>query len=140
VWFDLLFGLAASSVLPFSCAADNSSRSIAHLGFACIILCFCFDSSFPTSVPRPNSFSIARWSWPSWKRGVFGSTWDIGQVLLKNFNWLPFIPLWSPYPVLQLVLELVRSLVVLNRFCDPKTIWRKVSSSLWFSMVRISVI
>jgi hypothetical protein len=42
--------------------------------------------------------------------------------------------------VLQLVSERVRSLVVLNWLCDLKAIWRKVSSSLWFSMVKILVI
>jgi hypothetical protein len=38
------------------------------------------------------------------------------------------------------VSNLVRSLVVLNRLCDLKAIWRKVLSSLWFSMVKISFI
>jgi hypothetical protein len=71
---------------------------------------------------------------------VFGSTWDIGQVLLKNFIWLPFNPPLVTYLVLQLVSKAVSSLVVLNRHCDPKATWRKVPSSLWFSIVRISVI
>jgi hypothetical protein len=31
--------------------------------------------------------------------------WDIGQVTVSNFDWLPFTPLWSPSPVLQLVSE-----------------------------------
>jgi hypothetical protein len=35
-------------------------------------------------------------------------------------------PLWSPYLVVQLVSEPVRSLVVLNRLCDPNATWRKV--------------
>jgi hypothetical protein len=42
--------------------------------------------------------------------------------------------------VLQLVSELVRSLVVLNKLCDPKATWRKALSSLCFSMVKILVI
>jgi hypothetical protein len=29
-----------------------------------------------------------------------GPIWDIGQVPSKNFNWLPFTPLWSSYLVL----------------------------------------
>jgi hypothetical protein len=62
---DLLFGLAARSVLSFSGAADFGCRSIARLGFACTALCFRFDSSFPNSVPRAKSFPIAMWSWPS---------------------------------------------------------------------------
>jgi hypothetical protein len=37
-----------------------------------------------------------------------------------------------------LVLEPVRLLVVLNGHCDPKATWRKASSSLWFSMVKIT--
>jgi hypothetical protein len=39
-----------------------------------------------------------------------------------------------------LVSEQVRSLVVLNRLCDLKATWRKVSSRLWFLVVRILVI
>jgi hypothetical protein len=39
-----------------------------------------------------------------------------------------------------LVSELVISLVILNRLYDPKATWRKVSSSLWFSIAWISVI
>jgi hypothetical protein len=49
-------------------------------------------------------------------------------------------PLWSPYSVLQLVSELVWSLVGFNRLCDLKVIWRKVLSSMWSSMARIFVI
>jgi hypothetical protein len=45
---------------------------------------------------------------------------------LENFNWLPFIPLWSPSPVLQLVSEPVWSLVGSNRFYDPNATWRNV--------------
>jgi hypothetical protein len=29
--------------------------------------------------------------------------WDIGQVHVSNFDWLPFTPLWSPSLVLHLV-------------------------------------
>jgi hypothetical protein len=65
--------------------------------------------------------------------------WDIDQVPSWNFDWLPFTPLWSPSPVLQLVSELVWSLVDFNRLCDPKTTWRKVLPSWWFLMMRISV-
>jgi hypothetical protein len=49
-------------------------------------------------------------------------------------------PLWSPSPVLQLVSEPVWSLVGFNRLYDLNATWRKVMSSLWFSMTRISVI
>jgi hypothetical protein len=45
-----------------------------------------------------------------------------------------------PSPVLQLVLEPVWSLVGFNRLCDLKARWRKIMSSLWSSMKRISVI
>jgi hypothetical protein len=65
---------------------------------------------------------------------------DIGQVSVSNFNWLPFTPLWPSSPVLQLVSEPVWSLVDFNRLCDPKMTWRKMLSSLWSSMTRISVI
>jgi hypothetical protein len=61
------------------------------------------------------------------------------SVLHKNFDWLPFIPLWSPSSVIQLVSEPVWSLVSVNRLCDPKATWRKVLLSLWSSMARISV-
>jgi hypothetical protein len=44
------------------------------------------------------------------------------------------------FSVLQLISESVRSLVVLNMLCDPKATCRKAPSSLWFSMVRISVV
>jgi hypothetical protein len=57
----------------------------------------------------------------------------------KNFDWLPFTPLWSPSPVLQLVLEPIWSLVGFNRLCDLKVTWRKVLLSLCSSMTRISV-
>jgi hypothetical protein len=59
---------------------------------------------------------------------------------VRNFDWLPFTPLWSPSPVLQLVSESVWSLVGFNRLCDPKAAWRKVLLSLWSSMAMISVI
>jgi hypothetical protein len=57
----------------------------------------------------------------------------------ENFDWLPFTPLWSPSPVLQLIAEPVWSPVDFNRLCDLKATWRKVLSSLWSSMTRISV-
>jgi hypothetical protein len=66
--------------------------------------------------------------------------WDIGQVTVSNFDWLPFTPLWSPSPVLQLVSEPVWSPVGFNMFCDLKATWRKVLLSLWSSMARILVI
>jgi hypothetical protein len=65
--------------------------------------------------------------------------WDIGQVTVSNFDWLPFTPLWSPSPVLQLVSEPVWSPVGFNRLCDLKATWRKELLSLWSSMARISV-
>jgi hypothetical protein len=40
--------------------------------------------------------SIANQSWACSKRGVSCWFWDIGQVPLRNFDWLPFTPLWSP--------------------------------------------
>jgi hypothetical protein len=80
----------------------------------------------PNPVLRADSWSIARRSWPSSKRGLSGSIWDIGQVPSRNFDWLPFTPLWSPSLVLQLVSEPVWSLVGFNRLCDPKATWRKV--------------
>jgi hypothetical protein len=46
--------------------------------------------------------SIARQSWLSQKREASSSFWDIGQVPLKNFDWLSFTPLWSPSPVLHI--------------------------------------
>jgi hypothetical protein len=48
-------------------------------------------------------------------------------------------PLWSPSPVLQLISDLIWSLVGFNRLCDLKATWRNVLSSLSFSMARISV-
>jgi hypothetical protein len=56
--------------------------------------------------------------------------WDIGQVTVSNFDWLPFTLLWSPSPILQLVSEPVWSPVGFNRLCDLKAIWRKVLLSL----------
>jgi hypothetical protein len=64
---------------------------------------------------------------------------DIGQVLVRNFDWLSFTPVWSPSLVIQLVSEPVWSLVGFNRFCDPMATWTKVLLSLWSSMVRILV-
>jgi hypothetical protein len=68
--------------------------------------------------------------------------WDICQVLVRNFDWLPFTPspLWSPSLILQLVSALVWSLVDFNRLYDPNATWRKVLSNLWSSMVRILAI
>jgi hypothetical protein len=43
---------------------------------------------------------------------------------VRNFDWLPFTPLWSPSPVLQLVSEPVWSPVGFNRLCDLKATWR----------------
>jgi hypothetical protein len=39
---------------------------------------------------------------------------------LKNFIWLPFTLPLVAYSVIQLVSELVISLVILNRLFDPK--------------------
>jgi hypothetical protein len=59
---------------------------------------------------------------------------------MRNFDWLSFTPpLWTPSLVLQLVSEPVWSPVGFNRLCDTKAIWRKVLSSLWSSIARISV-
>jgi hypothetical protein len=57
------------------------------------------------SNPRTDRLSIARWFWPSQKRGSSGLIWDIGQVPVMNFDWLSFNPLLLPSPVLQLVSE-----------------------------------
>jgi hypothetical protein len=32
---------------------------------------------------------------------VSGQFWDVGQVHLSKFDWLPFTPLWSPSPLFQ---------------------------------------
>jgi hypothetical protein len=38
----------------------------------------------------------------NWAEGVSDfDVWDIGQVTVSNFDWLPFTPLWLPSPVLQ---------------------------------------
>jgi hypothetical protein len=58
---------------------------------------------------------------------VLGPIWEIGRVPSTNFNWLPFTPLWLPYPGLQLVSKPVLLLVGFNRLCDLKATWRKVS-------------
>jgi hypothetical protein len=57
----------------------------------------------------------------------------------RNFIWLLFTLPRVASLVFQLVLEPIRSLVILNRLCDPKVAWRKALSSLWFSMVKILV-
>jgi hypothetical protein len=90
------------------------------------IVIFLYDSRLPNPVLRANSFNIAMWSWPSLKRGVSGQFWNIGQVSSMNFDWLPFTPLWSHSPILQLVSEPVWSLVGSNMLCDLKATWRKV--------------
>jgi hypothetical protein len=45
---------------------------------------------FSNPVLMANSLSIAMWSWLSYKRGASGWIWDICQVFIENFNWLPF--------------------------------------------------
>jgi hypothetical protein len=49
-------------------------------------------SEDPSSLPKADSLSIANQSWACSKRGVSGWFWDIGQVPLRNFDWLPFTP------------------------------------------------
>jgi hypothetical protein len=62
------------------------------------------------------------------EESLLGLIWDIGKALIRNFDWLTFIPpLWSPSLVLPLVSEPVWSLVRSNRLYDPKVSWRKVS-------------
>jgi hypothetical protein len=39
---------------------------------------------------------------------------------VEEFLLDPIHPIWSPYSVLQLVSELVWSLIGFNRLCDPK--------------------
>jgi hypothetical protein len=46
----------------------------------------------PSPVPKADRLSIANQSWARYKRGVSGWSWNIGQVLLRNFDWLPFTP------------------------------------------------
>jgi hypothetical protein len=87
---------------------------------------FCVSVAVPNPVPKVDRFAIAVRSWPRWKRGESDQFWDIGQVLQKNFDWLPFTPLWSPSLVLQFVSEPVWSPVGLSRLCDLKATWRKV--------------
>jgi hypothetical protein len=48
---------------------------------------------FSNPVSMTDSFSIAMWSWPSYKRDVLGPIWDIGQVSSRKFNGIPFNPL-----------------------------------------------
>jgi hypothetical protein len=39
----------------------------------------------------------------NWAEGVSDfEVWNIGQVTMSNFDWLPFTSLWSPSPVLQI--------------------------------------
>jgi hypothetical protein len=77
-------------------------------------------------VPMADSFSIAMWSWPSYKREASGQFQDVSRVPSRNFDCLSFTSLWSPSPFLQLVLEPIWSLVGFNGPCDPKATWRKV--------------
>jgi hypothetical protein len=46
----------------------------------------------PSPFPKADNLSIANQSWARYKRGVSGWSWDIGQVPLRNFDWLPFTP------------------------------------------------
>jgi hypothetical protein len=56
-------------------------------------------------VSRVNSFSIAMLSWSYQKRGALGLGWDICQVLVRNFDWLPFIPPLVVFSVPSRVLD-----------------------------------
>jgi hypothetical protein len=58
------------------------------------------------------------------------------EIVIDSYS--PF--LWSPSPVIQLVLEPVWSLVGSNRLCELKATWRNVLVRLWSSTTRISVI
>jgi hypothetical protein len=49
-------------------------------------------ATIPNLVLRTDSFAIAVWSWMSQKRWASVSVWDIGQVPVRNFDWLPFNP------------------------------------------------
>jgi hypothetical protein len=55
------------------------------------------------------------------------------SIPLRNFDWLPFTPLWSPSPVLRLVSESVWSLAGFNRLYDLKAIWRKIHD-VWLKL------
>jgi hypothetical protein len=70
-----------------------------------------------------------------------GFDWDlgyrpnsIGEFLLALIH-----PPLVAFSVLQLVSEPVWSPVGFNRLCDLKATWRKVMSSLWSLMTRISI-
>jgi hypothetical protein len=67
-----------------------------------------------------NSFLIVMWSWAIENLGHRSSSGE--EFYFGSHS----PPLQSSYPVLQLVIESVRSLVVLIRLCDQKKIWRNV--------------
>jgi hypothetical protein len=82
---------------------------------------------------------------PSW---VFSWGFELGTSAGFLWNKFYLAPVHTPPPrrrpsvapsVLQLVSERVRSLIVLNRLCDPKATWRKVMWISISSMVRILV-
>jgi hypothetical protein len=62
------------------------------------------------------------------KREVSGWFWDIGQVPVRNLDWLPFTPLWSPSPVLQSSYRYINSLLQIH---DSMSSWFGLLSSFF---------
>jgi hypothetical protein len=55
------------------------------------------DSIYLSIFPKAEDFSV----FPKAEDLSDFQVWDIGQVLVSNFDWCPFSPLWSPSPVLH---------------------------------------
>jgi hypothetical protein len=66
-----------------------------------LLVLFRIFAAVSNPIPKANSFAIAVRSWLNQNRGMSDQFWDIGQVPLRNFDWLPFNPLWSPSLVFQ---------------------------------------
>jgi hypothetical protein len=78
----------------------SSIRFLSSISHVVLLTLFRASTAIPNPVLRADSLCIARWSWPSQKRGVSSQFRDIGQVPVRNFDWLPFTPLWSPFSIL----------------------------------------
>jgi hypothetical protein len=68
------------------------SRLVLSISHVITLAPFRVSSVDPSSLPKADSLSIANQSWACQKRGVSGWFWDIGQVSVRNFDWLPFTP------------------------------------------------
>jgi hypothetical protein len=66
-----------------NCAAIRLLSSILHV---VLLALFHVSAMISNPVPRADSLSIARRSWPSQKRGSSDSICDIGQVPTRNFD------------------------------------------------------